>query len=198
MKRKFGAVALLVGVVIAAAGAASAALAGATATHAVIYHAFTSSGAPKIAITSKGRGHCNGGSAAIDRGDAWRCFSGNFVYDPCFSSRKAKGIVLCPVGPWTSSGVEIKLTDRLKGGNRAKPSTSGEPWAIETAAGTQCEFGTGASTLLDHLRANYYCATSKAVLWGYPSRKSEPWTIYSALPTATKLTNEVKIKTAWF
>jgi hypothetical protein len=96
--------------------------------------------------------------------------------------------------------VEVKLTARLKGANKGKPSTSTstEPWALETTNGTQCELATGASTILDHLRANYYCEPSKIVLWGYPSRKSEPWTIYSALPTAKKLTSKAKIKVAWF
>jgi hypothetical protein len=187
--------------VLAVAGAsaalATASLAGVTRTRTIIYQAFTSSGKPAIHVTSTSRGNCTGGSSAIDRADAWRCFSGNFVYDPCFSSSQAKGIVLCPVGPWTSAAVEIKLTARLTGGNTRKASTSGNPWAVETPF-DKCELATGATSILDHLRANYYCQTSKNILWGYPSRKSQPWTIYSAPPTATKLTRRVPIRVAWF
>jgi hypothetical protein len=192
----------LIAAVVLAAGAAAgvgAALAGAapTRTRAIIYQAFTSSGKPAIHVTSTSRGSCNGGASAINRSDAWRCFAGNFVYDPCFSSPKATGIVLCPLGPWTASGAEIKLTAPLTGANKGKPSTSGHPWAIETST-DKCVAATGATSILDHLRANYFCQTTKNALWGYPSRTSEPWTIYSAPGTATKLTRKVAIKAAWF
>ena len=186
--------------VLVAIGAALAgsALAGATRTRTHIYEAFTASGAPAVHVKSTVRGECNGGSAATDRDDAWRCFSGNDVYDPCFSSSKAKGIVLCPTGPGSSSAVKIKLTARLSDGNRGKPSKSGAPWAVETTSGTKCELNTGATTIVDHRRANYFCEHSTSVLWGSPSRESEPWTIYSAPATATKLTRKVKISVAWF
>jgi hypothetical protein len=40
------------------------------------------------------------GSKVIERADAYRCFSGNFVYDPCFSINDTQ--VLCPTdGPWS-------------------------------------------------------------------------------------------------
>jgi hypothetical protein len=185
------------GAALAGAAVAGAAAAGATPTRTIIYQAFTPSGRAAIHVTSTSRGHCNGGSSAIDRSDAWRCFTGNFVYDPCFSSTRAPGIVLCPLGPWTSSGAEIKLTGRLTGANKGKPSTSGHPWAIETST-DKCVAATGATSILDHLRANYYCQTTQDALWGYPSRASEPWTIYAAPGTATKLTRKVPVKIAWF
>jgi hypothetical protein len=200
---------VLAAVVLAAGAAIGAALAGAalagatpagappTRTRTIIYQAFTASGKPAIHVTSTSRGRCNGGSVAINRADAWRCFAGNFVYDPCFSSSKAAGIVLCPLGPWTSSGAEIKLTARLSGANKGKPSTAGHPWAIQTSA-DRCVAATGATSILDHLRANYYCQTTKNALWGYPSRTSEPWTIYSAPGTATNLTRKVPVRVAWF
>jgi hypothetical protein len=187
----------LVIAVILATGA-SAALAGTTKTQAHIYEPFTSSGKPAVHVSSTVRGSCNGGSAAIDRDDAWRCFTGNFIYDPCFSSSKAKGIVLCPTGPGSTSAVEIKLTAKLTFGDKAKPSTSGTPWAVETTSGLKCLISTGATSVIDHRRANYFCGKGKNVLWGSPSRKSEPWTIYSAPATATKLTQTVKLSVAWF
>ncbi|MDQ6804550.1 MAG: hypothetical protein M3065_06200 [Actinomycetota bacterium] len=189
--------AVLIAVGVVAGAGTSVALAGATQTRVIVYQAFTSAGKPAIHVTSTSRGHCAGGSAAINRADAWRCLAGNLVYDPCLSSTKATGIVLCPLGPWTSSSAEIKLTSRLTGANKGKPSTSGHPWAIETSS-DKCVAATGATSILDHLRANYYCQTTKNALWGYPSRTSEPWTIYSAPGTATKLTRKVAIRVAWF
>jgi hypothetical protein len=188
---------LLIAALIAVASV-SVALAGATRTQTHIYEAFTSAGSPAIHVTKTVRGFCNGGSSAIDRDDAWRCFFGNFVVDPCFSSSAAKGVVLCPTDAWSSSGVEIKLTKALLYGDKGKPSTSGQPWAVETTSGAKCEIDTGATSVVDHRRANYFCQKGKDVLWGSPSRSSEPWTIYSAPATATKLTSKVKLSVAWF
>jgi hypothetical protein len=188
---------VLLAVALVAVGA-SPALARVTRTQTHIYQAFTSSGAPAVHVKSKVRGDCNGGSAATDRADAWRCFAGNFVYDPCFSSSAANGVVLCPTGPGSTSAVEIRLTAGLTDGNKGKLSTSGVPWAVETTSGALCGLNTGATTVVDHRRANYFCAHSKDWLWGAPLRKSEPWTIYSAVPTATRLTHKVKLSVAWF
>jgi hypothetical protein len=194
---------LVIASIVVAAGAAGAAgvagaLAAAARTRVVIFEAFTASGAPAIHVTSAVHGTCNGGSSAIDRNDAWRCFAGNFVYDPCFSSTAATGIVLCPAGAWSGSGVEIKLTAKLIGANRRPPSTSGDPWALETTSGLKCLLATGATSFLDHRRANYFCGKNKDVLWGSPSRRSEPWTIFAAPSTATKLTRRNKVGVAWF
>jgi hypothetical protein len=183
---------------VAATVAAAGAGARTTATKAIVFHAFTASGAPGLRITSTARGSCNGGSAAIDRADAWRCFAGNFVYDPCFSAPHPKGVVLCPTEPWEKTAAEIKLSGRLTDGNRGNPSTRVTPWAVETDSGLRCRLATGATTILDNRRANYFCGRSKTILWGKPSRKSEPWTIYAAPENAKRLTKKVGLSVAWF
>jgi hypothetical protein len=189
-------------VLAAAAGVAVAgvAVAGATATRTreVIYQAFTASGAPAIHVERTVKGSCNGGSSAADRDDAWRCFAGNFVYDPCFSSAKDTGIVLCPDGAGATTGIEIKLTAKLTLPNKRKPSTSVLPWAVETTSGAKCVLASGASSVLDGKRANYFCSKTKDALWGGPSRTTEPWTIYAAPGNAKKLTTKVKLSVAWF
>ncbi len=187
-----------VSVLIVAALLAAAAASAASNTQTHIYQAFTSSGKPAIKITKTVKGTCNGGAAAINRNDAWRCFAGNYVYDPCFSSSKAKGILVCPGNPWNSSGVELKVSGKLKYGDHGKPSTAGMPWAIETTAGLKCAIDTGATTVVQKQRLNYFCLKSKDGLWGSPSRKHEPWTIYIAPSTAKKLSKTAAIETAWF
>jgi len=184
--------------IVAALVAAATASAATTTTKTHIYQAFTSSGKPAIKITKTVTGTCNGGSAAINRNDAWRCFAGNFVYDPCFNSSKANGILVCPGNPWSTSAVELKLKGKLTLGNTKKPSTSGMPWAIETTTGLKCAIDTGATTVVQKQRLNYFCVKSKDGLWGSPSRKHEPWTIYIAPGTTTKLSTTVGIQTAWF
>ncbi len=160
-----------------------------------IYEAFTASGKPAIHITKTLKGSCNSGSFVADRDDAWRCDNG---YDPCFSSHKAKGFVLCPSVPWQRSGVEIKLTKPLPKPHAGKPSTAGLPWGIETTAGLKCVFATGGTAAIHGVRANYGCTTGNDWLWGSPARKSQPWTIYIAPFDAKKLSARAKIAIAWF
>ena len=166
-----------------------------TKTH--IFEAFTASGKAAIHITKTVDGYCYIGSLAAARDDAWRCIGGNGLYDPCFSSHKRKGIVLCVSAPWQRSGVEIKLTKRLPKPYAGKPSTSGLPWGIETTARLKCLFATGGTAAIGRIRANYGC-TNNQWLWGSPSRKSQPWTIYIAPLTAKKLSARTKIAVAWF
>jgi hypothetical protein len=166
-----------------------------TQTH--IYEAFTASGKAAIGVSETVHGYCYIGSLAAARDDAWRCISGDYLYDPCFSSHKAKGIVLCLGAPWQRSGVEIKLTKPLPKPYAGNPSTSGLPWGIETAAGLKCVMATGGTTAIRGVRANYGC-TSNEWLWGSPSRKSQPWTIYIAPFDAKKLSTRAKIAVAWF
>jgi hypothetical protein len=184
-----------------AAGIASASgqeRAGGSRTKTAIYRAFTASGKPAIHVTKTVRGFCWEGSLAAARNDAWRCLSGNDIFDPCFSSGKARGFVLCVLAPWTRSGVRMKLTRRLPKPFAGKPSTRGLPWGIKTTSGLKCVFATGATAAIGHVRANYYCLNSDEWLWGSPSRKSELWTIYIAPLTARKLSARVKVAFAWF
>ena len=179
--------------VVLIAGAVATMAAATTRTHTVVYHAFTTSGKPALRIAKTLSGSCNGGSSAINRSDAWRCFGGNFVLDPCFSSSHATGIVLCPGNPWRKSLIEVKVGN-LTLGNTHRPSTNGLPWAIETVSGLKCVIATGATTVVGGLRANYFCKNSVS-LWGNPSRNTEPWTIGVG---KTKSTRNTQVKTAWF
>ena len=191
---------VLAATVLVAVAATAVALA-ATQTQTSIYSPFTASGESATHVKSTVRGHCFTGSLAVNHQDAWRCLSGNLIYDPCFSSAGAAGIVLCPAsGPWGSSAIEIKLTEKLPSnlGNKGKPSTSGLPWALMTVAGWKCKLATGATSVVDGKRQNYFCTGTEDALWGAPSRKSEPWSIYAAPNRAKKLSRRVAIKFAWF
>lgn len=178
---------------------ASAAVAASPGTQQRIYHAFTATGKPSIRVTRTVRGFCNGGSDAIVRSDAWRCFFGHMVADPCFSSDKANGIVLCPAAAWERFGVKIKLTKALptSDGWKVAPSKSGKPWGIRTTSGLNCSMTTGATSAIGRRRANYACGGGQW-LWGAPERKYTPWKIYVAPVTAHKLTRQAEIGIAWF
>jgi len=177
---------------------AAGAVAKPTATH--IYRAFRADGSPAVHVTRTLRGSCFTGSIAANRNDAWRCMSGNVLYDPCFSSGKSPGTVLCPLAPWLSSAVKLSLTRGLplSAANKARPSTSSHPWGIRTGPGWECQFNTGTSNLIHGLASTYFCRSTANWLWGLPNRRSQPWTIFAARLDAKVLSLRVSVTDAWF
>jgi hypothetical protein len=180
------------------AGTAGLALA-ASSTHVHIYRPFTSSGKPVGHVTHAYTGSCMGGSDASRRSDAWRCtVSGSSIDDPCFSSSKAKKIVLCPAtGPWSSKVIKVKLNSKLPRGNSGRPSTHGLPWALVTVKGWKCRLDTGATAVVHGKRQNYFCQGTSKSLWGAPQRGSEPWRI-DVGGNHPRTFSKTGIKAAWF
>jgi hypothetical protein len=147
---------------------------------------------PHVTVQS---GYCSGSSKVTLRLDAWRCVYGTTILDPCFSSEFADNVV-CPM-PWNDTGTEINLTKPLPAPtNHRAPSLQLAPWAIEITTGTACVFNAGGPTIVHGKRLNYICS-AKLGLWGYPDRKTQPWTILSAAPSAKTLTHHVAILHAW-
>jgi hypothetical protein len=157
-----------------------------SATSETIFQAFTSDGTPTLHTESKS-GYCWTGSLTADRDDAWRCFVSNGIYDPCFSSAQAPGVVVCP-NAWLSGAVEIQLTKGLprRYADNRPPSTHAQPWNVELTNRQHCTFASGATTVVEGQRLNYFCTGGlNYELWGYPIHLSEPWTIRIA-PGNTK------------
>jgi hypothetical protein len=200
MKLRDGAIgAAIVAVTLAGMGTATASAAARKhsrrpTTKVTLFEAFKPSGKPALKIGRTVDGTCTKGSQVVDRNDAWDC-SG---YDPCFSSRKAKGYVLCPNSPWQTLAVKLKYRGRLRHGNRPKPSTSGMPWAIGTSTFAQCTYTAPPTYEVGKDRADYFCGGNMPWLWGKPSRSKGLWTIYAADEPASRLTQHAKILAAWF
>jgi hypothetical protein len=153
---------------------------------------------PGIHAVQRGRGFCFTGSIADPRSDAWRCFLGNEIHDPCFSGGGA--FVLCPNGtPDSRDALELRLTKPLPH-NQANPPgnpTSRDPWVIVTAGGDYCYRLTGTSAIIAGKQVTYECAGASS-LAGSPSRSRPAWTI-SLLPTVTsKRYVTVAIRSAWW
>lgn len=168
-------------------------------TSVVVYQAFTARGSVSLHTRSRS-GHCPSGSEATPRRDAWRCFSGNLVLDPCFSSAHDRGVVVCPEAPWLKDGIEIHLTKPLVSadGNHATPSPSLQPWALELASGLRCRFAEGATNVVEGHRLDYFCAgAGSQPLWGLPDRATMPWTILVAPLQARSLSERAAIGRAW-
>jgi hypothetical protein len=169
-----------------------------TQTAETVFQPFTAAGIPTLQTTSKS-GYCYTGSLAVNRSDAWRCFVGNFILDPCFSSPRVGGEVVCP-GINLSSGIEIRLTKPLPTGmaDPGKPSLRHEPWDIQLADGVHFLLSSGASNVVDGKRLNYFCGPKCSVgLWGYPRRSTEPWTILVAPVNAKSLHARQAIRHVW-
>jgi len=179
-------------------GAADGTTAAVKPTKARIFHAFGPRGKARFPTKTR-QGRCGPGSVAINRRDAWRCGAGHRIHDPCFSSPRRPGFVLCPNAPWEHAGVRLKLTSPLprKDANKRRPSLTANPWGLELYDGRRCLLQTRATTVIGDQRANYDCGKGKDWLWGRPDRRSEPWTIFSAPYGATALTEQAQIRRAW-
>jgi hypothetical protein len=161
-----------------------------------VFHAFTATGAPAIKVTSVA-GKCFTSSLTSSRSDAWRCIVGNDLYDPCFSSPVAP-VVICPNSD-PVRGTEIRLSSGLPtaDANHGTPSTKSRPWSVKLYSGTYCALASGALSVIDGLPGDYFCGAARSGLWGSPRRTTEPWTIFSAPPTAKTLSRRVSIEHAW-
>jgi len=97
--------------------------------------------ASNLEVVTRTSGTCSGPSHISVRVDAWRCGPAQGFYDPCFSSRgRATGPVVCPLAPWSSRVVLMRLSKSLpvlSGNPRGNPLRSG-PWAMVTMAGKRC------------------------------------------------------------
>ena len=170
------AVLLICAAALALPGAASAG-GGSVVT---VFAAYTGAGKPTLPVRGA-RGYCWTGSIAAPRRGAWRCFVGNDIHDPCFSSARAAAVVVCP-NPQLTLATEIHLTRPLPRSmaNHAAPGPRSRPWLVELGAsrvagttGARCEIVTGATSVLAGVSESYFCA-GRALrtvgLWGAPAK----------------------------
>jgi hypothetical protein len=122
---------ILAGFVVVLIGAAvTAASAGVTA---ILTYTPTHSG-----VTANVSGSCWTSSIAAQRPDAFRCTSGNEIFDPCFVTSST--VVVCPTDLIHNHATLMKLTEALPANTNRR---SGEPWAFELQSGGMCQMGTG-------------------------------------------------------
>lgn len=174
--------AVLLAILVAVLGLAAATASGSapTRTRIVVYTPFTTDGllATGIKVVRTISGSCWTGSEGARRSDAWRCMSGNYIYDPCFSGPPTW--VACPSGKGV---IRMNLTKPLPRSYANPPlnTNRSDPSEIVLAHGVTCSFAQGATGDVAGLRLNYYCS-NKAWLLGSPNRGAAWWTILY-LPT---------------
>ncbi|HEY5161242.1 MAG TPA: hypothetical protein VII83_09285 [Gaiellaceae bacterium] len=150
-----------------------------------------------LQLGKSARGYCWEGSIADGRSDAWRCFRGNFILDPCFSNgRSSQPYVVCPAAPWSTRVTLLRLTKPLPLSNGNKGSRAATwPWGIVTSNRQRCLAATGATSSIAGQWISYYCRSGGSLL-GKPNRHAPTWTIFFAAKGSHHLTR-VAISDAW-
>jgi hypothetical protein len=73
-------------------------------TQVIVFH-------PKGVPTQERTGSCWEGSVFLNRVDAWRCTSGDIIYDPCFSLPGNSQAVICYISPLDNSTSTLSHMD---------------------------------------------------------------------------------------
>ena len=110
-------------------------------------------------------GNCWTSSIASTRGDAYRCMTGNEIYDPCFViDAKSVG---CPTDLSSNAGVVMKLTKPLPPAE--SPAPAPQAFAMVLQSGAKCNRATG-TVVADF---PYYCSGESGVCQGPDLAKPE-------------------------
>jgi len=138
---------------------------------------------------------CEPGSEAI--GQAYRCFAGNGVYDPCWAEKAAAPTVLCMPDPWSVTDARLSVSTALS----AIPNEGGisEPWGVELSAGQRCVLLQGAHGEFDGQVIDYYCSPKLLLLRGL-TESGPIWRARSVIEKSGKswLGPSEEISLAWF
>jgi hypothetical protein len=181
---------LLAGFAILVSGGAVTATATTKVTR---YEAWTPDGDPAVAEFTERRGDCNSSSYVSGTSDAWRCFVGSNILDPCFQNPQSDREVLCVRSPWARRGIVV--TSRLDPGDRF-PGKVG-PWYLVIRHRLHCGFVTGGTGVVRGFRLNYFCGRRGPFLFGKPIRTRPTWRVrMSRNPNGPRL-RTVPVRTAW-
>jgi hypothetical protein len=192
-------VAVVGSVLAAAAVAASASTAGSGGG--TVVHRFQSfkdgAIAPGVHVTEARRGYCWTTSDVESRRYAWRCFRGNHIHDPCFSSARRAQFVLCPVEPWSSDVLRLRLTRALPPWQQSSYNPR-FPAGVWTTTGKRCIYADGATSEIEGKPITYGCLGGGGVLVGFANRSSRTWAISYARSYKAHRLSRVGITEAWW
>jgi len=177
----------------------SSSVAHSTPTHTTVevFSPFTFSGiSPDVTISSTASGSCWEGSVSVgDNPDAWRCFEGKYIEDPCFSPPHDAGTtsyVLCIEAPWDTA-TRLDLTSNLPT-NMANEQAPPNVWAIRLANRDGCIPETGAAGEFGGVAMNWICGSGNDA--GNLDTSVQPWTVEYHQGSSDVLL-PVAITTAW-
>ena len=165
-------------------------------TQTIFYQPTTETGqvSGDLAVAHRVTGYCYSGSGAAPRQGAYRCVSGNGLYDPCFTGNSGDTQVVCPY-PSPESVTVMRLTRPLP--IFSTSSSVPYPWLLALAGGEQCEQLTGATTSFGGMPLNYYCGKGNGSLYGTINKTNPVWTIFELRNGSSDMT-QVAIAKAYF
>jgi hypothetical protein len=119
------------------------------------FHAYDDHGDLAVVVADVATGNCWTNSIADPVPGAYRCLSGNQIYDPCFAPpHPAQPLeVACVPAPWARAEV-LRITGALPSG---KPLDGGRPWALRLANGARCVAATGTVPQVQGVSLGYRC-----------------------------------------
>jgi hypothetical protein len=116
-----------------------------------------------VVPTQERSGSCWSSSSVLNRVDAWRCTSGDYIYDPCFSIPGNNQALICDASPYDDRiGFKLILTESLPAITTIPNPISA--WVIELADGTKCSYLGGATKDFEGRRVNYSCSDGWYIL----------------------------------
>ncbi len=154
------------------------------------YTPFTHGGGVKSTLyVSYRSGYCPTASFVAPRGDTWRCFTGNWIRDPCFESPLYYDDVVCLDAPWDQSAVRVETYLDYS----SHYIYTRHVWALAIWR-RRCVFVSGAGLVVRGRRANFMCGHGRWLL-GSPNRGAT-WHIRLYRPS-NQSTRWVRIQHAW-
>jgi hypothetical protein len=119
------------------------------------FSAYDASGQLAAKVADRAHGSCWTNSVAAPAPDAFRCFAGNNILDPCFArpGGNATGEVACLATPWSAATV-LTLTEPLP---KADPDAGNRAWAFQLDNGARCVASTGTVPQVQGINLGYHC-----------------------------------------
>jgi hypothetical protein len=161
-----------------------------------------------LRIVYGGVATCEPGSDSV--GNAYRCFAGNLIHDPCWTDAASSvPSVLCQYRPWESTAVRLTLRESGLAPfyEPSAPVGRYEPWAVQLSTGERCVAAQGAHDSFRGRVVDYGCQSrsgregNRYLLRGI-QRSHGVWRISSA--TYHRAGNRyspgpiLRIATAWY
>lgn len=130
---------------------------------------------------------------SVNRNDAFRCFVGDHIYDPCFANVDGTYVV-CPDTPYGKEQVyALHRTDKAY----ERTQFDIRPWYIILTSGQECRFITGATASVAGGRLDYGC-TQRGDYLVLPIEHSGDLLKIKCYNDKTKRVEYCAIKEAWF
>jgi len=167
--------------------------AAAPGTATVHFHAYAPGGDLTVSVADVVRGQCWTNSIAAPSTDAYRCFQGNKILDPCFAPPHPSSPVqvACLSAPW-SRAVMLQVSGKLP-----PPASDGavsRPWAFQLSNGIRCVASTGTVPAVAGVNLGYHCVDGADAALGVVI--GSHLTAQYAPPGATSL-SRMTVTTVW-